>query len=74
MSQLPEQLLKSSNMNIGVQMDQNINMINSIPLGQYIPNQSNLPMNQGLQMGIPLPEPKNSQNPVDTSKLLIKSK
>ena len=48
-----------------------MNMINSIPLSQYIPNQSNLPMNQGLQMGIPLPEPKNSQNPVDTSKLLI---
>jgi hypothetical protein len=68
MSQLPEQLLKSSNMNIGVPIEPNINLMGSLPLSQFIPNQPNLPINQGLQMGIPMPEPNKPQNPHDESK------
>ena len=70
MSQLPEQLLKS-NMNIMPPMDQNINLINQVnrvPIPQFIQNPQNIPMNQNLQMAMPIQDNNKPQNMVDTSK------
>ena len=43
MSQLPDQLLKSSTMPIMGPLTPNINLINQVAMPQIIPNQSNLP-------------------------------
>ena len=67
MSQLPEQLLKT-NMNIIPPMEQNMNLINQVPIPQFIPNPQNIPMNQNLQMAMPILDNNKQQNIVDTSK------
>ena len=49
MSQLPEQLLKSTTIPIMGSMTPNINLINQVPMPQIIPNQANLSLINNLQ-------------------------
>ena len=49
MSQLPEQLLKSSTMPIMGPLAPNINLINQVAMPQIIPNQANLALANNLQ-------------------------
>lgn len=65
MSQLPEQLLKQSNMNIISPMDPNMNLMNPVPLPHIIPN------NQALSVPMPIQDDNKPQNIVDTSNLFI---
>ena len=67
MSQLPDQLLKNSNMNLMPQMDPNMNIINQVPLSQFIPNSGNMPLNQNIPMPIPIQENNKQQSIGDTS-------
>lgn len=67
MSQLPEHLLKT-NMNIIPPMEQNMNLINQVSMPQFIPNPQNIPINQNLQMAMPIQDNNKQQNIVDTSK------
>ena len=66
MSQLPEQLLKSSNIPMMMPMAQNMNLLNPIPMTQPMQPTPNLPPNQNLAMGIQGPDHKSQPNP-DTS-------
>jgi len=66
MSQLPEQLLKSSNIPMMMPMAQNMNLLNPVPMTQPMQPIPNLPPNQNLAMGIPAPDHKSQPNP-DTS-------
>ena len=61
MSQLPEPLLKQSNMNIMAPIDQNMNIINTVPLPQFIPN------NQNLLAALPIKDDNKQKNEADTS-------
>ena len=65
MSQLPEQLLKQSNMNIISPIDPNMNLMNPVPLPHIIPN------NQALSVPMPIQDDNKPQNIVDTSNLFI---
>lgn len=65
MSQLPEQILKQSNMNIISPMDQNMNLMNPVPLPQFIPNNQTLPISMAIQ------DDNKPQNITDTSNLII---
>ena len=67
MSQLPDQLLKTSNMNIMAQMDPNMNLMNQVPLSQFIPNQPNMNMNQNIPMPMAIQDNNKPQNIGDTS-------
>ena len=63
MSQLPNQILKSSLSHI-VPVDQSMNYINQSSLPQFVPTQQNTPLTQSMSMnGIQKP-----QNGKDTSK------
>ena len=66
MSQLTEQLLKSSNIPMMMPMAQNMNLLNPVPMTQPMQPTPNLPPNQNLAMGIPAPDHKSQPNP-DTS-------
>jgi len=67
MSQLPEQLLKPSNIPIVMPMGQNINLINPVPMTQPLQSQPNFPPNPNITpMGIQVPENKSQPNQ-DTS-------
>ena len=66
MSELPEQLLKSSNITMMMPMAQNMNLLNPVPMTQPMQPTPNLPPNQNLAMGIPSPDHKSQPNP-DTS-------
>ena len=57
MSQLQDQLLKTSNMNI----------MNQVPLQQFIPNQHNIPLNPNIPMEMPIQDNNKQPNNVDTS-------
>ena len=65
MSQLPEQILKQSNINIINPMDQNMNLMNPVPLPQFIPNNQTLPISMAIQ------DDNKPQNITDTSNLII---
>jgi hypothetical protein len=65
MSQLPEQILKQSNMNIISPMDHNMNLMNPVPLPQFIPNNQTLPASMAIQ------DDNKPQNITDTSNSLI---
>ena len=67
MSQLPDQLLKTSNMNLMAQMDPKMNIINQVPLSQFIPNQPNMPLNQNIPMPMAIQDNNKPQNIGDTS-------
>jgi hypothetical protein len=49
MSQLPDQLLKSSTMPIMGPLTPNINLLNQVAMPQIIQNQANLPLVNNLQ-------------------------
>ena len=67
MSQLPEQLLKPSNIPIVVPMGQNINLINTVPMTQPLQSQPNFPPNPNITpMGMQVSENKSQPNQ-DTS-------
>jgi hypothetical protein len=66
MSQLPDQLLKSSTMPIMGPLTPNINLINQVAMPQIIPNQSNLPLANNFknidQIKLPIQkQPNNNQ-------------
>ena len=67
MGQLQDQLLKTSNMNIMNPMDQNMNIMNQVPLQQFIPNQHNIPLNPNIPMEMPIQDNNKQPNNVDTS-------
>ena len=59
MSQLPEQLLKSSNIPLVMPMGQNINLINTVPMTQPLQSQPNFPPNPNINpMGMQVSENK----------------
>ena len=62
MSQLPEQLLKSSSIPMMGPMGQNINLINQVPLPQPIQAQPNMVPNQNLGMAMPVQDAKSQPN------------
>ena len=62
MSQLPDQLLKSANIPMRMQIGQNMNLLNQVPIPQQIQNQQNLPLNQNMVMGVPGTDPKSQPN------------
>ena len=66
MSQLPDQLLKPSNIPMMMQMNPNMNLLNPVPMGQPMQTTPNLPPNQNLAMGVPGPDHKSQPNQ-DTS-------
>jgi hypothetical protein len=66
MSQLHEQLLKSNNISMMMQMPQNMNLLNPVPIPQQMQNQANLPLNQNITMGVPGTDHKSQPNQ-DTS-------
>ncbi len=72
MNQIPGQLLNSSNIPLMGTMDQNINLINQVPMPPLIQNQPKIqqvpkiPKKSSIQGG-PKP-PINPLNPQDTSK------
>jgi hypothetical protein len=64
MTQLPNQLLKSS-IPLVVPVNKSANYSNHPPLSQYVPTQQNTPLTQSMSMnGL-----QKSQNGKDTSKL-----
>ena len=65
MSQLPNQLLKSS-IPLVVPVNKSVNYSNHPPLSQYVPTQQNTPLTQSMSMN-GLQKPQNGK---DTSKLL----
>jgi hypothetical protein len=65
MSQLPDQLLKSSSIPMIVPMNQGMNMQNQFPISPQMPAQSNMVPNPNMPMGTSL-DPKSQSN-VDTS-------
>ena len=66
MSQLPDQLLKSTNIPMMMPLAPGMNILNQVPIPQQLQNQSNLPLNQNLPMGVPGTDHKSQQNQ-DTS-------
>ena len=66
MSQLHEQLLKSNNISMMMQMPQNMNLLNPVPIPQQMQNQANLPLNQNITMVVPVTDHKSQPNQ-DTS-------
>ena len=66
MSQLPEQLLKSSNMPLMMPLTQNMGLLGQVPMPQPIQTQPNLPLSQNIPMGVPAANNKSKQNQ-DTS-------
>jgi hypothetical protein len=66
MSQLPEQLLKSSNIPLMMPLGQNMGILNQVPMPQQIQTQSNLTPNQNIPMGVPGVDHKSQPN-ADTS-------
>ena len=65
MSQLPDQLLKSSNIPMMVPMGQGLNILNQVPISPQMPAQPNMVPNPNIPMGTG-PDPKSQSN-VDTS-------
>ena len=57
MSQLPNQLLKTTNIPLMGLMDQNINHINQVPIPQLIQNQQNLQLKNNIQNVAPIKVP-----------------
>ena len=54
-------------MNLMAQMDPNMNIINQVPLSQFIPNQPNIPLNQNIPMPMPIQDNNKPQTTGDTS-------
>lgn len=71
MSQIPDQLLKTSNMNIMAPLDQNMNIMNQVPLQTFISNQHNIPLNQNIPMDMPIQDNNKQPNNGDTSNYYI---
>ena len=44
------------------QMDPNMNIINQVPLSQFIPNSGNMPLNQNIPMPIPIQDNNKQQS------------
>ncbi len=63
MSQLPDQLLKSSNIPVMVPIGQNMNMLTGVPIPQQLQPQQNMTPNP---MGMGVVDHRAQQNP-DTS-------
>jgi hypothetical protein len=63
MSQLPDQLLKSSNIPVMVPIGQNMNMLTGVPIPQQLQPQANMTTNP---MGMGVADHRPQQNP-DTS-------
>ncbi len=60
MSQLPEPLLKQSNISVLMPLGQNMNMLNGVPIPQPLQPQPNMPPNSNMApMGMPVSDPKN---------------
>jgi hypothetical protein len=66
MSQLPDQLLKSANIRMMMQMNPNMNLLNQVGMPQTIPTPQNIPQNPNMGMGVPVPDQKSQPNQ-DTS-------
>ncbi len=66
MSQLPDQILKSTNIQMMMPLAQGMNILNQVPIPQQLQNQPNLPLNPNLPMGVPATDHKSQPNP-DTS-------
>ena len=66
MSQIPEQILKSANLQMMMPMNPSMNMINSVGIPQQIPNPQNIPQNPNMAMGVPVQDQKSQPNQ-DTS-------
>ena len=63
MSQLPDQLLKSANIQMMMPLGQNMGILNQVPIPQQIQNQQNLPLNQNMPIVVPGTDPKSQPNP-----------
>ena len=67
MSQLPDQLLKSSNIPVMMPLGQNMNILNGVPIPQALQTQPNMPPNPNMTpMGMQVLDPRNQPN-ADTS-------
>jgi len=66
MSQLPDPLLKPSNIPMMMPIAPNMNPLNPVSMTQPMQLTPNLPPNQNLAMGVPGPDHKSQPNP-DTS-------
>ena len=67
MSQLPDQLLKSSNIPVMMPLGQNMNILNGVPIPQALQTQPNMPLNPNMTpMGMQVLDPRNQPN-TDTS-------
>ena len=67
MSQLPDQLLKSSNIPVMMSLGHNMNIINGVPIPQPLQTQPNMPPNPNMApMGMQVTDHKNQPN-TDTS-------
>ena len=67
MSQLPDQLLKSSNIPVMMPLGQNMNILNGVTIPQPLQTQPTMPPNPSMTpMGIQVSEHKNQPN-TDTS-------
>jgi hypothetical protein len=70
MIQVSEQIQNHLNDPLLMQMNPNLNMMNTGNIPQIIPNQQNIPINPNIQIGLPQQLPNNPQNE-DTSKILF---
>jgi hypothetical protein len=70
MIQVPEQIQNHLNDPLLMQMNPNLNIMNTGNIPQIIPNQQNIPINPNIQIGLPQQLPNNPQNE-DTSKILF---
>jgi hypothetical protein len=70
MIQVPEQNQNHLNDPLLMQMNPNLNIMNTGNIPQIIPNQQNIPINPNIQIGLPQQLPNNPQNE-DTSKILF---
>ena len=67
MSQLPDQILKSSNIPVMMPLGQNMNILNGVPIPQALQTQPNMPPNPNMTpMGMQVLDPRNQPN-ADTS-------
>ena len=66
MSQIPEPILKSANLQMMMPMNPSMNMLNPVGIPQQIQNPQNIPQNPNMAMGVAVPDQKSQPNQ-DTS-------
>ena len=68
MSQLQDQILNPPTIPMMIPLNQNMNLLNQVPMPSQIQNQPNLPLNHNIPIGVQGPVHNSNQ---DTSNYLI---